>query len=734
MSSSVCGASVAGSDVTPTSPGAGRDSDLAFSLDNLSLLVEDVKDGFAEAMKQLSSIQHQDEEFQRRLNGTEAATSQKMEALQTAVNQMREQLSSVLTRVESLELHQRRLEGQVDRLDRVQSEQQEKLEKQPVMERESAACQTPLLSNPYSCPTPLSPDSGRPGTCTPSCFHGNDNFLPASCCDSQGPTTSSGHVVAEKTLSMSRALAAQQVTGGCSPDCRFDAEHRQGDEEDLTDRLSECSNGGSIISGTTVEQHQKQKVSQQLSDKRRRICQEIVETERRYCSDLWTVIDLIAETLKSASFISMKDLCLIFPKCLPRLYDLHSTFLGLLETQLTDGNAEQSGEIFLANVFLDFLDANNGELFELYRRYANDFGSAVRTIRAYQQHSARFRCLLSSLQRHPSCGGLDLTAFLLTPVQRLPRYQLLMRQLSLHTQQSHGDRLGLDRLLSRLHSLLDELNFSIQTALKQAQQQQQQQQQRWKRSRSLTRSSAVSNCSGGDWTAADEAASGIREAALPGKRCHQSAISTGSGAHFLASNARCRSATPSSGQQKQQATRYAVGLSQFGGSSTALETQACHQQQQQQQQPQQLQRTPRSPATSLGTRSRWLSRQMRSVDRCVSANDILRDTVSPSPSNSPAPSPAPSSASASTFVDDRPRLRRTAGRASAASTVAAGTATTSQLQSAHKSTPTLKESFRRMFQSRRKSSLAKLESLPPPVAANCSATFEDENGDPCTDV
>uniref|UniRef100_A0A1I8G712 MI domain-containing protein n=1 Tax=Macrostomum lignano TaxID=282301 RepID=A0A1I8G712_9PLAT len=263
---------------------------------------------------------------------------------------------------------------------------------------------------------------------------------------------------------------------------------------------------------------------------------------------------------------------------------------------------------------------------------------------------------------------------------------------------------------------------------------QQQQQQRWKRSRSLTRSSAVSNCSGGDWTAADEAASGIREAALPGKRCHQSAISTGSGAHFLASNARCRSATPSSGQQKQQATRYAVGLSQFGGSSTALETQACHQQQQQQQQPQQLQRTPRSPAISLGTRSRWLSRQMRSVDRCVSANDILRDTVSPSPSNSPAPSPAPSSASASTFVDDRPRLRRTAGRASAASTVAAGTATTSQLQSAHKSTPTLKESFRRMFQSRRKSSLAKLESLPPPVAANCSATFEDENGDPCTDA
>uniref|UniRef100_A0A1I8F7H4 Fringe n=1 Tax=Macrostomum lignano TaxID=282301 RepID=A0A1I8F7H4_9PLAT len=35
------------------------------------------------------------------------------------------------------------------------------------------------LSNPYSCPTPLSPDSGRPQACTPSCFHGNDNFLPS---------------------------------------------------------------------------------------------------------------------------------------------------------------------------------------------------------------------------------------------------------------------------------------------------------------------------------------------------------------------------------------------------------------------------------------------------------------------------------------------------------------------------------------------------------------------------
>uniref|UniRef100_A0A1I8JR03 Hexosyltransferase n=1 Tax=Macrostomum lignano TaxID=282301 RepID=A0A1I8JR03_9PLAT len=134
--------------------------------------------------------QELDEEFQRRLNGNrsgyepeDGGTSDGCQSdadslchfstmvvsheivllSQLLLSLLQEQLSSVLTRVESLELHQRRLEGQVDRLDRVQSEQQEKLEKQPVMERES-------------CPTPLSPDSGRPGTCTPSCFHGNDKL------------------------------------------------------------------------------------------------------------------------------------------------------------------------------------------------------------------------------------------------------------------------------------------------------------------------------------------------------------------------------------------------------------------------------------------------------------------------------------------------------------------------------------------------------------------------------
>uniref|UniRef100_A0A1I8FNE6 Uncharacterized protein n=1 Tax=Macrostomum lignano TaxID=282301 RepID=A0A1I8FNE6_9PLAT len=157
--------------------------------------------------------------------------------------------------------------GQVDRLViGFSRQQQEKPGEAAVMEKRiSAACQTPpaLKSSTQLSDSSQSGQRPAPGTCTPSCFHGNDNFLPASCW--RFSRTHSGHVVAEKTLRMSRALAAQQVTGGCSPDCRFDAEHRQGDEERSHGQAVRVLKRRQHHQWHDWEQHQKQKVSQQLS-------------------------------------------------------------------------------------------------------------------------------------------------------------------------------------------------------------------------------------------------------------------------------------------------------------------------------------------------------------------------------------------------------------------------------------------------------------------------------------
>uniref|UniRef100_A0A1I8I820 DH domain-containing protein n=1 Tax=Macrostomum lignano TaxID=282301 RepID=A0A1I8I820_9PLAT len=170
-----------------------------------------------------------------------------------------------------------------------------------------------------------------------------------------------------------------------------------------------------------LQQQQQQRLAftqQQLFERRLRICQEIAATERRYCCCLRIIIDLLAQTVKASA-------------C------LHSAFLSELERRLP--GAQAAGPDSFSSVVLHFLDANGAELLCLYRDYANDYRCALATLRKCLGRSGRLRRLLRCLQRHPSCQGLDLPAYLLTPVQRTPRYLLLLAQLRASTPDDHPD-------------------------------------------------------------------------------------------------------------------------------------------------------------------------------------------------------------------------------------------------------------------------------------------------------
>lgn len=73
-----------------------------------------------------------------------------------------------------------------------------------------------------------------------------------------------------------------------------------------------------------------------------------------------------------------------------------------------------------------------------------------------------FAYLSQSCLEQPSCGGLDLGAFLLTPVQRIPRYILLLKQLLKYTDETHPDFHHVNVCLDRLKNFLERLNDSIE--------------------------------------------------------------------------------------------------------------------------------------------------------------------------------------------------------------------------------------------------------------------------------
>lgn len=67
------------------------------------------------------------------------------------------------------------------------------------------------------------------------------------------------------------------------------------------------------------------------------------------------------------------------------------------------------------------------EFINMYSAYIGEFKVAMRTLARYEQSSEEFREVLQLLQNHPQCQGLSLASFLLSPVQRLPRYELLLK-------------------------------------------------------------------------------------------------------------------------------------------------------------------------------------------------------------------------------------------------------------------------------------------------------------------
>jgi FYVE/RhoGEF/PH domain-containing protein 5/6 len=58
-------------------------------------------------------------------------------------------------------------------------------------------------------------------------------------------------------------------------------------------------------------------------------------------------------------------------------------------------------------------------------------------------------------------GGLDLDSLLITPVQRIPRYKLLLKELVKHTSDSHPDKKNLNDALQKMTEIANIVNDSM---------------------------------------------------------------------------------------------------------------------------------------------------------------------------------------------------------------------------------------------------------------------------------
>ncbi|KAL0489459.1 hypothetical protein AKO1_009180 [Acrasis kona] len=185
---------------------------------------------------------------------------------------------------------------------------------------------------------------------------------------------------------------------------------------------------------------------------RENLAKEVLQTERTYVTNLKLMIDLFQIPLSkySGHLLNEVDKNNIF-NGLVNIYNLHKNLLSRLEERMIAWHHNQ----LIGDVFVEL-----SPMFLLYNQYTTKYQLAVETFTKCQKNSPQFRKFLYLRRKDPHAHGHTLTSFMIMPVQRLPRYRMLLEGLIKHTccDPDHPDLPHLREALKQISSIAENLN------------------------------------------------------------------------------------------------------------------------------------------------------------------------------------------------------------------------------------------------------------------------------------
>jgi FYVE/RhoGEF/PH domain-containing protein 5/6 len=192
--------------------------------------------------------------------------------------------------------------------------------------------------------------------------------------------------------------------------------------------------------------------------KREKIAQEICTTERTYIRQLQKVILLYRYTLYATNPYGFTPAL----HKLEKMFNFIDEIINLnkmLYTRLT--------ECFKEGVQFDRIGDAFDKLvpfFKLYTQYTEGYNDVVHVVKDEKLRDPSFANVLDAMVKHPLARNLDLDAFLILPVQRIPRYMLLLTDLLRNTEPEHPDYKSLKDALEKMKIVADHIEDSIAAA------------------------------------------------------------------------------------------------------------------------------------------------------------------------------------------------------------------------------------------------------------------------------
>lgn len=181
---------------------------------------------------------------------------------------------------------------------------------------------------------------------------------------------------------------------------------------------------------------------------------EILKTEETYKTSLVTIFSLYMIQCKRriGELISKEEFDLLFGG-IHEFIPIHKRLHEQLEQRITAAGTDVAN-VIISDIFLAIADE-----FLRYSTFINSFDRRLKLLQDLQNRKDRkFAQFLTETMKDDHMKNMDLPAFLIQPVQRLPRYELLLRELCKFTPNTHVDYKNLEEALLKVKETNAQIN------------------------------------------------------------------------------------------------------------------------------------------------------------------------------------------------------------------------------------------------------------------------------------
>ncbi|KAJ1818676.1 hypothetical protein LPJ56_003796, partial [Coemansia sp. RSA 2599] len=228
----------------------------------------------------------------------------------------------------------------------------------------------------------------------------------------------------------------------------WDLDPRHSEADSVHHMLAQLRDGNVRIDGALeVDRVYREKAPTAGGSQRLKILSELLVTEVTYVDTLKNVVGVYLNPMREAKILSESELREIFSNIEVILAFHNDHFLPSITYAISQPDTA-IGKAFL----------HHGAHFKLYSTYTNNHEASVKTLTSVMSRRAVNSFIQSARSDVTQLGQVGLDGHLLTPVQRLPRYRMLLLDLLNNTPEDHPDHEALYAALKELNRTIYEVN------------------------------------------------------------------------------------------------------------------------------------------------------------------------------------------------------------------------------------------------------------------------------------